>query len=96
MKKGFSICFMAILLSLCFLVLSPIQLLNDIDGGFIANYEDIDIANKNHTFGGLIKAKLNETEKGVSGQKAEKGEIVFKLFGYGLMYSYMCVHHMAV
>ena len=81
MKKGFSICFMAILLSLCFLVLSPIQLLNDIDGGFIANYEDIDIANKNHTFGGLIKSKLNETEKGVSGQKAEKGEIVFKLFG---------------
>ena len=81
MKRNISLVFMALLLCLCFLVLSPIQLLNDIEGGFIADYEDIEIANKNHTFGRLVKTKLNEAEKGVSGQRSEKGEVVFKLFG---------------
>jgi len=81
MKRKFSIVFLALLLGLCFLILSPIQLLNDIEGGFVADYEDIEIANRNHTFGSLIRTKLNETDKGVSGQRSEKGEVVFKLFG---------------
>lgn len=81
MKRSFSLVIMALLLCLCFLVLSPVQLLNDIEGGFLADYEDIEIANKNHTFGSLVKTQLNETKKGVSGQRSEKGEVVFKLFG---------------
>lgn len=81
MKRRFSLVAMAMLLCLCFLVLSSIQTLNNIEGGFLADYEDIEIANKNHTFGFLVKTKLKEKNKGVSGQKSEKGEVVFKLFG---------------
>lgn len=72
---------MALLLCLCFLVLSSVQLLNNLEGGFITDYEDVEIANKNHTFGSFVKTKLTEKEKGVSGQRSEKGEVVFKLFG---------------
>lgn len=52
------------------------------EGGFLADYEDIEIANKNKTFGSFIKTELNEKDKGVSGQKTETGEVVFKLFGF--------------
>ena len=82
MKRHFSLVVMALMLCLCFLVLSPVQLLNNIEDGFLADYEDVEIANKNHTFGRLVTTKLNETEKGVSGQRSEKGEVVFKLFGF--------------
>lgn len=57
-------------------------MLNSFEGDFLADYEDVEIANRNHTFGHLIKAELKDKDKGVSGQEDDKGEIVFKLFGF--------------
>ncbi|MDE6583296.1 MAG: PDZ domain-containing protein, partial [Clostridia bacterium] len=73
------------LVLLCVITLSilvPIQTLNQLDGGFIASYEDVDTANQNRTFGSFIKSELTEKEKSVDGQKTKQGEIVFKLFGF--------------
>ena len=73
------------LVLMCALTLSillPMQALNQLDGGFMASYEDVDSANKNKIFGSLIKSELTEKEKSVDGQKTKQGEIVFKLFGF--------------
>ncbi len=82
MKRKFTLTFLVISLCLCFLVLSSVQMLNNIEGGFLADYEDVEIANKNKTFGSFIKTELSEKDKGVSGQKSDTGEVVFKLFGF--------------
>lgn len=83
MKKGVFSLFLTIFLAFCCLaILSPIQMLNGLEGGFLTNYQDIEIANKNHTFGHFIQTQLVETEKSVGGEKETKGEIVFKLFGF--------------
>lgn len=66
----------------CFSVLIPIQTLNKIEDNFLANYEDIETANENKTFGSFIKTELQEKEKIVGGQKTKQGEVVFKLFGF--------------
>lgn len=82
MRHKFSLIIMTLMLCLTFLILSPVQLLNSIEGGFLADYEDVEIANENNTFGHFIKAELKDKDKGVSGQKGKEGEIVFKLFGF--------------
>lgn len=60
----------------------PIQKLNQLEGGFLANYEDINSANENEVFGRLIKTELKEQQKSVGGEKSKQGEVVFKLFGF--------------
>lgn len=81
-KKMFLLAFLSFCLVLSFFVLQPIQLLNEIEGGFLTSYEDVDIANKNKLFGAFISSELKEDSAGVFGQKNENGEIIFKLFGF--------------
>ena len=83
MKKQMSIliCLM-IILGLFASIFVPMQTINQIEGGFLADYQDIETANKNNTFGNFIKTELVEKEKSTSGQKNKQGEIVFKLFGF--------------
>lgn len=70
-----------ILVFFCVTLYGQIKLVEQFDGGFLANYEDVEVANKNKTFGEFIKTELKEQEKTVGGQKTKHGEVVFKLFG---------------
>lgn len=83
MKKQFLIllCFV-LLLSVTVSVAQPIYDLSQIDNGFLADYEDVQSANKNKIFGNFIKTQLKEKDASVGGQKAKQGEVVFKLFGF--------------
>lgn len=65
----------------CTSVILPLQELSGLDGGFLANYEDVETANKSGKFG-FIKGQLQEKEQIVGGQKTKCGEVVFKLFGF--------------
>ena len=64
------------------MVLQPLQTLNQLEGDFLTNYAEVEQSNKNKTFGWLISSQLKEQETSVSDQKARRGEIVFKLFGF--------------
>ena len=57
------------------------QKINQIESGFLTDYEEVSSANKNRSFGSFIKTELKAKDCGVSNQKDGEGEIVFKLFG---------------
>ena len=63
-------------------VLMPLQNIFQLENGFLVGHEDIEIANKNDTFGSFISTHLNQKDQGVSDQKNRQGELVFKLFGF--------------
>lgn len=83
MKRFYVTVFSLLFLTfLCLSVLAPVQLLNQFEGGFLADYDDVDVVNENKTFGPLIKTELKAKDQQVGGQKNKQGEIVFKLFGF--------------
>ena len=83
MKRFYVTVFSLLFLTfLCLSVLAPVQLLNQFEGGFLADYNDVDVVNENKTFGPLIKTELKAKDQQVGGQKNKQGEIVFKLFGF--------------
>ena len=63
------------------LIIMPIINIFQIEGNFLANYDDINSANSNGLFGSYITGELLEQEHKVDSQSAKTGEIVFKLFG---------------
>lgn len=70
------------LLVFSYMLLQPIQALNAIESDFLTSYEDVENANKNKTFGWMVTSHLKKNATNVSDQKDQKGEIVFKLFGF--------------
>ena len=83
MKRFYVTVFSLLFLTfLCLSVLAPVQLLNQFEGGFLADYDDVDVVNENKTFGPLIKTELKAKDQQVGGQKNKQGEIIFKLFGF--------------
>lgn len=80
-KFVFLLIFLAVV-GLATALIEPICDICQLDGGFLADYTDIEEANKNKTFGNFIKTNLKEKESIVGGQKTKQGEIVFKLFGF--------------
>lgn len=74
--------FLLFALVLSFFVLQSVSVLNELEGNFITSYEDVENANKNRIFGSFISSELKEDSTGVSGQKSESGQVIFKLFGF--------------
>lgn len=74
--------FLVVLLCFSFVALKPIKMLNEIEGDFLTSFEDVSQSNKNHTFGRFVKSQLKQKEVSVDGQKEQKSEVVFKLFGF--------------
>ena len=66
----------------CLSIYVPLQNISQLEDGFLADYEDIEIANDNKTFGSFIKTQLQEKDKSVGGEKTKQAEVVFKLFGF--------------
>lgn len=64
------------------LVIMPIINIFQMEGDFLASYEDIKSANSNKLFGSYITGQLVEEEQKVDSQSTSHGEIVFKLFGF--------------
>ena len=64
------------------LVIMPIINVFQMEGDFLASYEDIKSANSNKLFGSYITGQLVEQEQKVDSQSTSHGEIVFKLFGF--------------
>ena len=83
-KKKCAVLFFSIfvLVFFCCSLYSNLQVIFQLDGGFVADYEDVEKANENKIFGDYIKTELREHEKIVGGQKSKQGEVVFKLFGF--------------
>ena len=83
-KKKYAVLFFSIfvLVFFCCSLYSNLQVVFQLDGGFVADYEDVEKANENKIFGDYIKTELKEHEKIVGGQKSKQGEVVFKLFGF--------------
>lgn len=83
-KKKYAVLFFSIfvLVFFCCSLYSNLQVVFQLDGGFVADYEDVEKANENKIFGDYIKTELKEHEKIVGGQKLKQGEVVFKLFGF--------------
>ena len=75
------ICFLFIFV-LSFSIITPLQMISQIEGDFLVGFEDIETANDNNTFGNFVKVKLIEKDKATGGEKPKKGEVVFKLFGF--------------
>ena len=81
-KKNFWISYIFLWLTCLMLITMPIINIFQIEGNFLANYDDINSANSNGLFGSYITGELVEQEHKVDSQSAKTGEIVFKLFGF--------------
>lgn len=81
-KKNFWISYIFLWLTCLLLIIMPIINIFQIEGNFLANYDDINSANSNGLFGSYITGELVEQEHKVDSQSAKTGEIVFKLFGF--------------
>lgn len=81
--KKFSVFLFVFVLTfvLCSMVITPLQEIATLEGGFLVDYEDVESSNKNGRFG-FVTSSLEEKEKTVDGVKVKQGEIVFKLFGF--------------
>lgn len=56
--------------------------INQIESGFLVDYQDIETANKNDVFGKFVNLSLKESKPEVGKQKGKSAEVVFKLFGF--------------
>ena len=65
----------------CCSVLVSFGRINQLGSGFLVDYQDIEIANQNNTFGRLINLSLNKKQSEVGNPDEQSAEIVFKLFG---------------
>ncbi len=63
-------------------IIVPLREVFTFNDGFLASYEDVEIANEDRKFGSFINTQIEEKEMQVDGQKRKKNEIVFKLFGF--------------
>ncbi len=85
MRKNYKSCLCLVVFFFVFLfsfsIVLPLRDLYSLEGGFLADYSDVENVNQTHKFGSFITSQLVEKENVVDGQKAKQNEIVFKLFG---------------
>jgi stage IV sporulation protein B len=81
MKRKFLLIFTLIMLCVLSMTVVPMQMLSSLEDNFIADYEDVEVANKNYTFGHFIRAELESKNKSVSEAFEGSGTVTFKLFG---------------
>lgn len=85
MRKNYKSCLCLVVFFFVFLfsfsIVLPLRDLYSLEGGFLADYSDVENVNQTHKFGSFISSQLVEKENVVDGQKAKQNEIVFKLFG---------------
>lgn len=60
----------------------PLCEIFSLENGFLAGYDDVQVANSTNRFGLFIKTQLEEKESQVAGEKVKQNEVVFKLFGF--------------
>lgn len=81
MKRKVSIFVLCFLLITCFVFVVQVLRLNEFEGGFLTDTQEVQKANEKGIFGPFLRANLAQS-KGVSSQSEREGKIVFKLFGF--------------
>ncbi len=83
MKKAYlSLISFVLVFIFSFSIVMPLRDLLSLEGGFLADYSDVENINKTNKFGMFVRSQMQERENSVGGQKVKQNEIVFKLFGF--------------